>query len=85
VSKPEKENSMTERERLVEYIHSIAPDFDPGADQLTDVLDSVSLLQLVVYIEFEFDVSLDLSNLTLDDFRSLDSVLKVIEAHRQAG
>lgn len=76
---------MNERERIIRYLQSVASGFDPESDVLTDVLDSVSLLQLILHIDEEFGVPLDLGSLTLDDFRSVDSVLSVMQSHRHGG
>jgi acyl carrier protein len=70
---------MDLRERIVDYIQTqIDPEFDADADVLTQVLDSVSLLQLVVFIDQDLGIPLDLSNLTLDAFVSVDTVMKTI-------
>lgn len=74
---------MSRREKIVQYIRSaVDPEFDAEADVLTQVLDSVSLLQLIVYIDQELGVSLELSDLTLDAFASVDAVLDTLNAHR---
>jgi acyl carrier protein len=70
---------MDLRERIVDYIQTqIDPEFDADADVLTQVLDSVSLLQLVLFIDQDLGIPLDLSNLTLDAFVSVDTVMKTI-------
>jgi acyl carrier protein len=67
------------RERIVDYIKTqIDPDFDADADVLTQVLDSVSLLQLVLFIDQDLGIPLDLSNLTLDAFASVDTVVETL-------
>lgn len=74
---------MSYREQIVSYIQTyVDPDFDADSDVLTQVLDSVSLLQLVVFIDQELGIPLELSNLTLDSFSSVDSVVEVISAHQ---
>lgn len=71
---------MSYRQRIVSYIQTaIDPEFDPDSDVLTQVLDSVSLLQLVVFIDQELGIPLDLGNLTLDAFASVDSVVATID------
>lgn len=67
------------RDRIVKYIQTqIDPDFDADADVLTQVLDSVSLLQLVLFIDQDLGIPLDLSNLTLDAFASVDTVVETL-------
>jgi len=77
---------MSYREQIVSYIRTyVDPEFDADSDVLTQVLDSVSLLQLVVFIDQELGISLELSNLTLDTFSSVDSVVEVLSAYEQVG
>lgn len=74
------------REKIVSYIRTyIDPEFDADHDVLTQVLDSVSLLQLVVFIDQELGIPLELSNLTLDAFASVDSVVAVLDAYDEVG
>jgi acyl carrier protein len=69
------------REKIVDYIQSqIDPEFDADADVLTQVLDSVSLLQLVMFIDQDLGIPLDLSNLTLDAFVSVDAVVETLSS-----
>jgi acyl carrier protein len=76
---------MSYREQIVSYIRTyVDPEFDADSDVLTQVLDSVSLLQLVVFIDQELGIPLELSNLTLDTFASVDSVVEVLSAYEQS-
>jgi len=76
---------MSYREQIVSYIRTyVDPEFDADSDVLTQVLDSVSLLQLVVFIDQELGIALELSNLTLDTFASVDSVVEVLSAYEQS-
>lgn len=70
------------REKLIEYIRTnVDPEFDADEQALTQVLDSVSLLQLITYIDQELGIPLDMSSLTLDMFASLDTLLETLEAY----
>lgn len=80
----DRSRSMNDRERIIRYLHSVAPGFEPEADDPTELLDSVSLLQLILHIDDELGVPLDLGSLTLDDFRSVDAIVAVVQAHRDA-
>lgn len=68
---------MSHREKIVSYVRTnIDPEFDADSDQLIQVLDSVSLLQLVAYMDQELGMELDLSVLTLDALATVDSILE---------
>jgi len=71
---------MTPRDAIIQFItESLDSQYDPENDVLTQVLDSVSLLQLVVFLDQELGVQLDMSNLTLDAFASIDSLMATID------
>jgi acyl carrier protein len=73
---------MSYREKLIEYIRTnVDPEFDADEQALTQVLDSVSLLQLITYIDQELGIPVDMSSLTLDMFASLDTLLEALEAY----
>lgn len=46
------------------------------------VIDSLALVELLFAIEREFDVSLPLDDLDIDNFRSVNRISDVIEAAR---
>ena len=46
--------------------------------RLTDILDSISLVKLLVALEDKFDISLD-DELSMENFTSLDSLQSMIE------
>ena len=71
---------MTRRERLVAYVReAVDPEFDPDQQQLTEVMDSVSLLQLIMFIDQELGVPLDLSGLGIEMFATVDTVVRGLE------
>jgi acyl carrier protein len=71
---------MTRRERLVAYVReTVDPEFDPDQQQLTEVMDSVSLLQLIMFIDQELRVPLDLSGLGIEMFATVDTVVQRLE------
>lgn len=73
---------MSYREKLIDYIRTnVDPEFDADEQALTQVLDSVSLLQLITYIDQELGIPVDMSSLTLDMFASLDTLLEALEAY----
>lgn len=62
-------------EELTSYVRdNVAPEFDPAHDRLLDVLDSVGLLQLIMYIESEFQITLDPASLSIEVFLDINSL-----------
>lgn len=71
---------MTRRERLVAYVReSVDPEFDPGQQRLTEIMDSVSLLQFIMFIDQELGIPLDLSGLGIEMFATIDTVVRTLE------
>lgn len=70
---------MSKREMLVGFLRrTVDEEFDPDQDSLLDVMDSVTFLQLVVFIEQEMDIRLDMSMVGLESFASVDSLMDTI-------
>lgn len=55
------------------------PAFDPASGELLPFLDSVLLLQLVLFIEQRFNISLDMGEFDIENFESVDSLLAGLE------
>lgn len=73
---------MSRYERIVGYIReNMEPEFDPGEDALSQVLDSVSLLQLITFIDQDLGIPLDLEGLTLDRFASVETVVQMLSEY----
>jgi acyl carrier protein len=73
---------MSRFERIVGYIREhMEPDFDPNEDALSQVLDSVSLLQLITFIDQDLGIPLDLEGLTLDRFASVETVVQMLSEY----
>lgn len=67
---------MSKREALVKYIREHVDDeFEPDQD-LLDIMDSVTLLQFMVHIEQNFGVTIDRSELMIENFESIDAVIE---------
>lgn len=67
---------MSKREALIKYIKEHVDDeFEPDQD-LLDIMDSVTLLQFMVHIEQAFGVTIDRSELMIENFESIDSVVE---------
>ena len=70
---------MCQKDLLIGYLHkNVDEEFDPEQDNLLEIMDSVSLLQLIVFIEQEMDVCLDMSMLGIEAFASVDSLLDTL-------
>jgi acyl carrier protein len=71
---------MTRRERLVAYIQeAVDPEFNPDHQRLMEILDSVSLLQFILFIDQELGIPLDLSSLGIEMFTTIDTVVQALE------
>lgn len=71
---------MHRREALVTFIRQqIREDFEPDTGELLNFLDSVSLLQLVVFIEEHFRIILDMAEFDLENFRTVDTLVRVLD------
>lgn len=70
---------MSRYDRIVGYIRdNMEPEFDPQEDALSQVLDSVSLLQLITFIDQDLGIPLDLEGLTIESFASVESVVQLL-------
>jgi acyl carrier protein len=71
---------LERRETLVAFIRELLKeDYDPEAGDLLSHLDSVSLLQLVLFIEERFKIVLDMGEFDLENFRTVDTLLLALE------
>ena len=67
------------REKLLMQVSS------PEQDLLeTGLLDSLTLVQLLLELESRFGVAIPLEELEIDDFRTLTSIARLIESRRTA-
>ncbi len=67
---------MSKREALIKYIREHVDDeFEPDQD-LLDIMDSVTLLQFMVHVEQSFGVTIDRSELMIENFESIDTVIE---------
>lgn len=48
------------------------------------VLDSVTLVQLIMYLEQTFDIRVDLADLEIDDLRSVESIAGLVRKLRES-
>jgi len=71
---------VNRREKITTYIKTtLDSDFDADRHELAPLLDSVSLLQLIAFIEQEMGIALDLPSLRLEMFRNVDSIVHALD------
>jgi methoxymalonate biosynthesis acyl carrier protein len=75
------------RERIEKYLAR----FIPGRPLLGDddlfalgIITSLSAMQLVAFVEREFDLTIENEDLSRDNFRSVDALTTLIERKRAA-
>jgi serine O-acetyltransferase len=67
--------------KLAQYVRNhIDPGFEPDEQRLLEVLDSVSFLGLIVFIEKEFGIVLEPSELRLPMFETVDTLVAQLRA-----
>lgn len=69
------------RDKVIELLEDIVPGFDRDNEKLVDSgeMTSLSVLQLIVAIDDEFDVQIPPSDIRPENFNSIDSIAAVIE------
>ena len=70
-----------QREDLLKFIASLQPGHNGGRREM----DSLTLLQVVVYLEEKFGLSLAELGVGPDDLRSIEGVMALIEKHDSRG
>jgi acyl carrier protein len=77
---------MNRKEQLVVYIRAnVDPQFNAESDPLIAILDSVSLMQLILFIEQDFGITLDLATLGIDMFATVETVVATLEELEPSG
>ena len=66
--------------------------FDDSSATLTDdtallgsVMDSLGLMQLIAFLEEEFDVEIDDGDVTVDNFRTVGDIERLVTAKAEVG
>ena len=70
------------REKLIELLEEISPNFNPDEQGLIDngVLSSLDLLQLISAIDDEFDIAIPPTKIKPANFNSVDEIVKLLES-----
>lgn len=79
---------------MTAYVNSIVELFrnqlsvevqDPDADLIADgLMDSFMLVDLIMFLEQEHDIAIDFDGLEVDNFRSITSITRFVEARKSA-
>ncbi len=72
------------RERIKQLIEEALPLVDTEADFLLSELDSLGVTSILMMLSEEYGIKLDSTDATPRNFRSLDSLVAMVEAKRQA-
>lgn len=74
---------MSKQQQVNEFIKSLkpnVPDFEPDENLLeSDILDSVAMMELVLWSEGEFGFTVDTDDLTPDNFATLNAIVAYID------
>tara|TARA_R110001583_G_scaffold1956_1_gene14640 strand:- start:5844 stop:6101 length:258 start_codon:yes stop_codon:yes gene_type:complete len=83
---------MIHEQNIKAYIcEELAPDIDPASlptniDLLSNgVIDSLSLVRFIIWIEEEYGISMDSIDIAPEDFGSVEKVSTFIELHTVSG
>jgi len=71
--------SAEDRARLIEFVSTLAPGRAVGPDGDTLDLDSLALLQVVVYLEQRYGVRLAAHRIEPDDLRSVSGLVSLVD------
>ena len=74
---------MSKQQEIYEFIATLNPkakDFDAKENLLeSGLLDSVAMMNLVVWCEEHFNITIDTDDLTPDNFSTLEAITEFIE------
>jgi acyl carrier protein len=66
-----------------EILTGASSPLQPGDDLLTSgLLDSLGVMQLVWFIEREFEIQVPPEDVTIDNFQSVDCIVEYLDARR---
>lgn len=74
---------MSKQQQVYDFIKSLkpnVPDFEPDENLLeSDILDSVAMMELVLWSEGEFGFTVDTDDLTPENFATLNAIVAYID------
>ena len=68
-----------------ELVKDTTMDFDPSMNLIDSGLDSVAMMELIVWIEDTFNIAIDAEHLTPDNFGTLDAIAAYVEGASASG
>ena len=71
------------RDRIQALLSEALPAVDLESDLLFSELDSLSVMIILVVLSKEYDIPLDAQDVTPKNFKTLDSLVKMVEAKLQ--
>ncbi|MBE6209976.1 MAG: acyl carrier protein [Rikenellaceae bacterium] len=71
------------RDRIQALLSEALPAVDLESDFLFSELDSLSVMIILVVLSKEYDIPLDAQDVTPKNFKTLDSLVKMVEAKLQ--
>lgn len=72
------------RERIYELLSDALPAVDLDSDFLFSELDSLSVTIILIVLSKEYDIELNAQDVTPKNFRSVDSLQKMVERKLEA-
>ncbi len=71
---------MSQREKLVTYLRkNVDEEFEPD-HSLLDIMDSVSLLQFMIFVEQTLNITINQDDMTIEIFETVDTVIAFFES-----
>ncbi len=76
-------SNMSKQQEVSEFIKSLkpnVPDFQPDENLLeNDILDSVAMMEMVLWSEGQYNFTVDTDDLTPENFATVNSIVEYIE------
>jgi len=77
-------SEKSKNEQIVEFLETLNPEVKDGLDPDTDLLeasvvDSVAMMDLIVWLEETYDVIIDPEDLTPDNFGTVNRMVRYLE------
>lgn len=73
------------RQQILDFIRSLNPavraDLEPSANLFSEgVVDSVLMMDFVLWLEEHFRITIDIDDLTPENFSSIDAIARYVES-----
>lgn len=75
---------MSKQQEVLDFIKTLNPEAEQGVDAKQNLLesgllDSVAMMELVVWCEEHFGITIDTDDLTPENFSSLEAIVAYVE------